>query len=85
MTSEILFVETNKILTSTFRVERNIAEDGVLLELKNNIKNYGIKVPLIVTLTKENSYKLIDGHRRLQVAILLEMETVVKRSCQTKC
>lgn len=76
MTSEILFVETNKILTSTFRVERNIAEDGVLLELKNNIKNYGIKVPLIVTLTKENSYKLIDGHRRLQVAILLEMETV---------
>jgi hypothetical protein len=28
MTSEILFVETNKILTSTFRVERNIAEDG---------------------------------------------------------
>lgn len=76
MTSEILFVETNKILTSTFRVERNIAEDGVLLELKNNIKNYGIKVPLIVTLTKENSYKLIDGHRRLQVAISLEMETV---------
>ena len=37
MTSKILFVETNKILTSTFRVERSIEEDGVLLELKNNI------------------------------------------------
>ena len=39
MTSGILFVETNKILTSTFRVERSIQEDGVLLELKKNIKN----------------------------------------------
>lgn len=76
MTSGILFVETNKILTSTFRVERSIEEDGVLLELKNNIENYGIKVPLIVTLTEQNSYKLIDGHRRLKVAIALEMETV---------
>lgn len=76
MTSGILFVETNKILTSTFRVERSIQEDGVLLELKNNIKNYGIKIPLIVTLTEQNSYKLIDGHRRLKVAIALEMETV---------
>ena len=42
MTSGILFVETNKILTSTFRVERSIEEDGVLLELKNNIENYGV-------------------------------------------
>lgn len=76
MTSGILFVETNKILTSTFRVERSIEEDGVLLELKNNIENYGIQIPLIVTSTEQNSYKLIDGHRRLQVAIALEMETV---------
>lgn len=54
MTSGILFVETNKILTSTFRVERSIQEDGVLLELKKNIKNYGIKIPLIVDLSTLN-------------------------------
>ena len=70
MTSGILFVETNKILTSTFRVERSIQEDGVLLELKKNIKKYGIKIPLIFTLTDQNSYKIIDGHRRLQVELL---------------
>lgn len=76
MTSQFLLVETSKIVTSTYRVERSIVDDVVLTELKNNIKNYGIKVPLIVTLTDETKYKLIDGHRRLQVAIDLGLETV---------
>lgn len=76
MTSQFLLVETSKIVTSTFRVERSIESDGVLTELKNNIKNYGIKVPLIVSLTDSTSYKLVDGHRRLQVAIELGIEKI---------
>lgn len=76
MASQFSLVETSKIVTSTHRVERSIEEDVVLTELKNNINNYGIKVPLIVTLTEETKYKLLDGHRRLQVAIDLGLETV---------
>lgn len=76
MASQILLVETSKIVTSTHRVERSIESDGVLTELKNNINNYGIKVPLIVSLTDQTKYKLVDGHRRLQVAIALGIEKV---------
>lgn len=76
MTSQFLLVETSKIVTSTYRVERSIESDGVLTELKNNIKNYGIKVPLIVTLTDETKYKIVDGNRRLQCAIDLGLEKV---------
>jgi len=76
MTSQFLLVETSKIVTSTYRVERSIESDGVLTELKNNINNYGIKVPLIVTLTDETKYQLVDGHRRLQCAIALGLEKI---------
>lgn len=76
METQILLVETSKIVNSTYRVERSIEDDGVLTELKNNIKNYGIKVPLIVTLTDETKYQVVDGNRRLQCAIALGMEKV---------
>ena len=76
MTSQFLLVETSKIVTSTNRVERSIESDGVLTELKNNINNYGIKVPLIVILTDETKYQLVDGHRRLQCAIALGLEKI---------
>lgn len=76
MNLEILLVETSKIVTSTYRVERSIESDGILTELKNNIENYGIKVPLIVTLTDETKYQLVDGNRRLQCAIELGLEKV---------
>lgn len=76
MNSTFLLVETSKILSSTFRVERSIEDDGVLKELKNNIEKYGIKVPLIVKKMDKNNYQLIDGSRRYQVAVELGLKTV---------
>ena len=72
----MLNIETGKIVTSTLRVERNIDEDGVINELKQNIENYGIKIPLIVKEIDNDTYELVDGHRRLQVAIALDLKTV---------
>lgn len=76
MNSKFLLVETSNIVTAAYRIERNIEDDGVLAELKNNIETYGIKVPLIVSWSHDGSFQLIDGHRRLQVAIALGMEKI---------
>ena len=72
----MLNIELGKIATSPLRVEISFEEDGVLNELKNNVETYGIKVPLIVKKISEDTYELVDGHRRLQVAIALDLKTV---------
>lgn len=72
----MLNIKLQNIVTSPLRVERSFEEDGVLNELKNNIKTYGIQVPLIVKKIGEDTYELVDGHRRLQVAKALDFETV---------
>ena len=77
MDNMVIQIKVSEILTTNEnRIQRNIETDGVLVELKNNIETYGIKVPLVVTQNEKGLYQLVDGYRRLQVSVSLDMDTV---------
>lgn len=77
MKNKIVEIKVSNILTTNEnRIQRDIDTDGVLGELKNNIEQYGMKVPLLVTDNKNDTYSLVDGYRRLQVVVSLDMNTV---------
>jgi ParB/RepB/Spo0J family partition protein len=70
-------IEIEKIVVDNpSRLQRDIDTDGVLMELKNNIETYGMKIPLLVSEYEDGSYHLVDGYRRLQVVTLLGFEKV---------
>ena len=78
MVSGVISIPVEKIIVDEpNRLKRDIAQDGVLLELKSNIQQYGVKVPLLVTEYDDGSYHLVDGYRRLQVAIALEYKEII--------
>jgi len=78
MVSSVINLPVEKIIVDEpNRLKRDIAQDGVLLELKSNIQQYGVKVPLLVTEYDDGSYHLVDGYRRLQVAIALEYKEII--------
>jgi len=77
MVSSVINLPVEKIIVDEpNRLKRDIAQNGVLVELKSNIQQYGVKVPLLVTEYDDGSYHLVDGYRRLQVAIELEYKEV---------
>ncbi len=78
MIPSIITLPVNQIIVDEpNRLERNILEDGVLLELKENVEKYGVKVPLLVTEYEDGTYHLVDGYRRLQVVKSLEYFEVI--------
>jgi len=78
MVSSVINLPVEKIIVDEpNRLKRDIAQDGVLVELKSNIQQYGVKVPLLVTEYDDGSYHLVDGYRRLQVAITLEYKEII--------
>ncbi len=78
MVSTTLSLPVEKIIVDEpNRLKRDIEEDCVLLDFKNNIEQYGIKVPLLVTNCENGSYHLVDGHRRLQVAVILKYKEIL--------
>jgi len=78
MVSSVINLPVEKIIVDEpNRLKRDIAQDGVLVELKSNIQQYSVKVPLLVTEYDDGSYHLVDGYRRLQVAITLEYKEII--------
>ena len=78
MVEKIISLPVEKIIVDEpNRLKKDTTEDGVLLELQSNIKQYGVKVPLLVAEHKDGSYHLVDGYRRLQIAIALEHEEII--------
>ena len=70
-------IEIEKIVVDNpSRLQRDLESDGVLMELKNNIETYGMKIPLLVSEYEDGSIHLVDGYRRLQVVTSLKYEKV---------
>ncbi len=77
MNENVLKIKIEKIkIDNPNRVKRDIESDFLLMELKNNIQQYGMKIPLLVTKGKNDTYDLVDGYRRLQVCKLLGFSVV---------
>lgn len=55
----------------------NVREDLELTpEFCASIANAGVRVPLLITLTSDGGYQVVEGHRRLSAAIQAGLETV---------
>lgn len=66
-----------KIRISQIKIGKRIREDsGDIDDLAENIRECGLRIPINVRRTGENSYKLLDGFRRLSAAKLLRYETI---------
>lgn len=55
---------------------RRVFDEGMLNELAESIKLYGIMQPISIRKIMPNVYELVAGERRLRAVKLLEMETI---------
>lgn len=74
-TGNVLYVEVGKIKPNPHQPRKNFDKDK-LQGLADSIKEHGILQPLVVTKTKDNTYQLIAGERRLNAAKLIGLTKV---------
>ena len=55
---------------------RRVFDEGMLNELAESIKLYGIMQPISIRKIMPNVYELVAGERRLRAAKIIEMETI---------
>ena len=74
-TNSVLYVEVGRIKPNPHQPRKNFDKDK-LQGLADSIKEHGILQPLVVTKTKDNTYQLITGERRLGAAKLAGLTKV---------
>lgn len=70
----IVYIDINQL--EELEINSNVIPNNVFEKIVQDIKQYGIVYPIIVTSANNGKYKIIDGHHRVKAAKILNINKV---------